>query len=115
MLGATEVTALSPALMRLLNTQRRSAQSYADIANSGAANVAPMVSADAGLQGAAAAAPGRDTPPVQVTVHIHVDGNANPDTLAAAQELSEQIRESVRDAVEEALEEKQIQLERSWY
>ena len=115
MLGATEVTALSPALMRLLNTQRRSAQSYADIANSGAANVAPMVSADAGLQGAAAAAPGRDTPPVQVTVHIHVDGNANPDTLAAAQELGEQIRESVRDAVEEALEEKQIQLERSWY
>lgn len=116
MQGAMEVTALSPALLRFIDAQRRDAQGHADIANSGAANVAPMVSADAGISGAAAAQPsGRDTPPVQVTVHIHVDGNASPDTLAAAQELGEQIRESVRDAVEEALEEKQIQLERSWY
>lgn len=115
MQGAMEVTALSPALLRLMDAELRFTQGYADIANSGAANVAPMVGADAGMASAASVpSSGQGSAaPVQVTVHIHIDGNASPDTLAAAQEFGEQIKESVRDAVEEALEEKQIQLKRS--
>lgn len=120
MQDAMSVTALSPALLRLMDTELRSTQSHTDIVKSGAANVAPMVSADAGLQGAADASRSRggaagEAPTFNLTVNVHIDGDATPEAAQAAQDAGRSIAESIRDSLDEWWEDKQIQFERSWY